>query len=441
MKKYYTIILLIILGYTSALSGTTRTVGASGADHTTIGAALAIATSGDTIIIIDSGEYRESLYFTAVNSITLKGQDPNNKPIIWHDAQSTNLVNLNMSMNHHMHFENLRFELRGTNQVAINIAASNLSVVNCEFETSNLHTQAISNRYADSCSIVHCTIKGFTKGIAIHISRNSFLFYNTIVNCETGIDIVAPPSGGDTHEIYNNTLVNNLKYGLNVTNSFASPMNLEVKNNIGYNNGIYDFSFGTYNSDQLHVQFGHNCYQPGKLNQLNYSDHNEFATLWEDPNFRNPASDYRLSKDSPCIDRGDTIYFTSYGLPFLDDLVEYGQRDIGAHEYKKEKSDLPESSDYIELSANNLTIGKETTITLKDLQLISEDKLYIKADIFSISGRLVKNLFDQNTSTLNNIELKWNGQDTDGEYVGAGVYLLQVRLGSMQKSAKIFFVP
>lgn len=438
------IILLLFLSYFILHAANTHYI--SGGDYYKISSTIQTANSGDTIIITDSKEYYENQIYIQSNNITLKGAD-GQMPTI-RDLGFLPLIFITNTWN--ITIENIRIiRTNKTTSYGISISsANNNTIQNCEIsgeDIINTDSKGIYIYDANNNFIINCIISDLKNGIEIYHSMwstDNYIFYNTIYNCSNGIYY---NNWQDNQHIYNNTLIRNVN-GIAFTPPSNNPW-IYIKNNIIFNNTKWDMFFIS-SAMSYDVDIEHNCYF-SITNESTLININTFENINHNPKFIDYAKDnFYLTPESPCIDTGmDINYGNDYGFHFLDEdkFLYNNKRDIGAHEYILEKEPeeppLPPKSEYIELSANNLTIGKETRITLKDLRLINSKNVYIKTVIYDLKGKLIKNLFDQNVSPANNVTLTWNGKDSNGEYVGAGVYLLKVHMGSINKTRKIFFVP
>ena len=60
-------------------------------------------------------------------------------------------------------------------------------------------------------------------------------------------------------------------------------------------------------------------------------------------------------------------------------------------------------------------------------------------DIYNISGQLVARLMDGELQA-GSYEIKWDGRDAEGESVGSGVYLYELRAGSFVDSKQMLLL-
>jgi parallel beta-helix repeat protein len=147
-----------------------------------------------------------------------------------------------------------------------------------------------------------------TLGGVIIASGENNLFYNNIVDKNTGIGVtVAYTNGSRNNQLYNNTVFGNSGSGIEI---FDSAPQTVVRNNIVYGNGgtIADWgAVGTVLSNNLTT----------------------------DPKFVNPsAHDFLLQEGSPAIDAGVMVSAVTtdiIGVP----RPQGGIYDIGAYEYHK----------------------------------------------------------------------------------------------------------
>jgi len=171
------------------------------------------------------------------------------------------------------------------------------------------------------------------------------IYYTIIQDC--GTSAISLEYAGN-YKIYNNNLLRNGSYGLEMYYNRAS-LAPEIKNNIFWDNG--DDSYQIYSKDTAistdHIMDNNLYYDPDTHTNVIYWEGTARATLaafvaatdWEDngvesdPLMTDPGSDdFTLQVGSPCINRGAHVgLFVDYlGLP-----VPIGHcPDIGAYEHK-----------------------------------------------------------------------------------------------------------
>lgn len=275
-------------------------------------------------------------------------------------------------------------------------------------------------------------------GIRIN-SRSPALFYNTVYSCSN--------KGVCLTNMYWTTVVYHNTIAKSPTGLFFHTMNPNnityIKNNIFYFNTKDCFMDGGWSTPN--VRFEDNCCQTWETNNFGAgSVFQEYDNVTDNPLFTDWANnDFTLTAESPCIDSGQGLNFEPYGLSFP--YIGSG-RDMGSHEYTF-PSPPPSTnytvltSEFIHLSANNLTKGKETAISFYHLNTIAEKTVSIRAVVYNLRGKIIKNLFDGNVPVDSRLKIAWDGRDGQNRYVSAGVYILKVHLNSIVRTEKIFFVP
>ena len=132
---------------------------------------------------------------------------------------------------------------------------------------------------------------------------------NVIYGMGTGIAIQGGGGGGATpeqqlsknNEIYNNTTANN-KYGISIDNKVVNTV---IQNNILYKNSQYElWVMSTGGGNSLDYN---NYYHEGGGDAIRGAGQGSHS-MSADPKFVNiAASDFLLSSDSPCIDKGTKL--------------------------------------------------------------------------------------------------------------------------------------
>ena len=411
-----------------------------------VSAALASAGAGDIIEITDSGAYYDSIGVD-IPSITIRGAE-GQRPTIWNDIMSNPIVAISVN---NIRIENIKFIAKQDCPTAIEINGSYNTIYDCEFLTENAvaNPNAVNINSGTNNRIVSCDISGYNTGIFAGSTDSMYLFYNVIHQCGYGMNI-EDPSGN--YLMYNNTVVKNSSDGIYISMMLNNTATADLKNNICYDNQAKDLNFDNA-SGTLIINLTNNCYANEFMNGLSgYSAYDNLIGI--EPGFVHKGNnDFHLRADSPCINAGQSINYASYGFSNAPEVIG-SARDIGALEYESVEEPSAGKPQYIRLSANKLTKGKVANITITDLEHISginndeedadadkeEVYIYIKVDIYDLRGKLTRNLGAERVASSQNYELSWDGTDNEGNYVGSGIYFLIVKLNSIVKTEKIFFI-
>ncbi len=421
----------VICSYDLYSAATTWTVKKSGGgDFTSISVAISNAIPGDTIEIIDGEIYNENLVIF-INTIILRGA-PGQTPTIENQG-SSHTITINNGITGVI-IDNLIIK----NNILMNTVymsnASGNTIKNCKMTGSTSMGIGVYIIDGPNNKIVNCSISDFNNGIMLNSTSGSvstYIFYNTIYNCNNAIYF--QNFNGDQF-IFNNTIVDN-GTGININGPTVGGYYYYFKNNIINNSGD-DLFLNINGTNSYNCNFANNCYvQVNNMNPGYIFENNEGGNINQDPQLN---VDYTLMSGSPCIDAGVSIDYAAYGVS-ADVPAAIGPRDIGAHESSSSAPGAFETAKYVKLSANKLTPGKETTISI-DLDKFGKDKVYVKASIYDLRGRLVKKLYEDSVLTSGPPNITWDGKNSFNQYVGSSVYLLKVQLDNIMRTRKIFFV-
>ncbi|MBN1897558.1 MAG: right-handed parallel beta-helix repeat-containing protein [Spirochaetes bacterium] len=502
MKKGIILCLIILFGTTFPSYAIIYYVCKSGCStNTNINVVLPKLIRGDTIEIQDNGIYHQAIPLIIIsNDITIRGKEGFRPTIYYGDgvvsifATNVTLKNLEIhmgtpAMSYPVLYikgwnnvvDNCRITANGNMgaNVGISLAHGSFSniIKNCdigdyltsgivlsngaqdnEIFKNDIHdlTYGIQVLSADYNDIYQNYLHELDEiGIYLETSSRVDMFYNLIVNCHSyGI------TNDDSSDIniFNNTIVKN---NVGIGSYFFSSYYHYYKNNIVYNNAISDFSINSTAMD-AHMNIENCCFLTLRQNGNIYT-HLDFNTK-QDPHFVNYAgNDFNLYPPSPCIDTAQHInYLQDYGV----DIPVYNYaRDMGALEYQPVSPPAAMQSRYIRLSANKFTKGQTTTIYIANIEKLaaspdeddeenghhddhreffeyeSTPDVYLKLVIFDIRGKIIKNIYEGNISSVVVPSFNWDGKDNDGEYVGAGLYVVKARINNVHTTAKLFFVP
>ena len=78
----------------------------------------------------------------------------------------------------------------------------------------------------------------------------------------------------------------------------------------------------------------------------------------------------------------------------------------------------------------------ETNITFT----VIKEEAYVNIEIFNILGRKVVTLLDQKIANGEHT-IKWNGRNSQGEKVSAGIYICNFKISGDNKAVKITLMP
>jgi len=230
--------------------------------------------------------------------------------------------------------------------------------------------------------------------------------------------------------------------------SVASNFNANVSNNIIYYNNTKDIIYDT-GAISITANLGYNCYANFSNNGL-MPTINEIQYISDEPSFVNlNSNDFHLAKNSPCIDAGKDLSFYNdlKDIGINMPVIQYNARDIGAYEYIAGVEIPPTRKDrepFIRLTSNYFKSGETTTAYIVDMdKLAPEDSetIFIRAKIFDLRGKIVKRLYNGTAPVGSYFGLNWDGKDDNGNYVGAGLYILKVDINGISATEKIFFIP
>jgi len=174
---------------------------------------------------------------------------------------------------------------------------------------------------------------------------------------------------------------------------------------------------------------------------------NNGTVYWEegnidlDPLFTAPViGDFSLQEGSPCIDTG-TSFFVWEGDTLVDmDSTEYVgiAPDMGAFEFgepvgiKDDFSDVPEEFTIFQNYPN--PFNPITTIRYD-----MPEQAYVTLTIYDLMGREVKQLVSGRVvSGVHRVV--WDGTDSFGKPVGAGLYLYRIQAGNYLQTKKMLII-
>ncbi len=261
------------------------------------------------------------------------------------------------------------------------------------------------------------------------VCHDNYIENNTIMNCEeAGIRIRADQNDKINNYFRNNIIYNcgtNSKedlngYGIVVDNHFS------VKGNIFQNNCVYSASTGKVIFYRL---------KSITISQFNEQDgaHNDQinGNIQKDPLFVVETDNWRLTSESPCIDKGLLLGYTIdfYGMP-----VPVGATaDIGACEYQNvlsarvaEKS-TPEN--YF-LSQNHPNPFNPVT----QISFFLPEKNQVSLAIFNSLGEKIVELVNQKLSQGKHV-VQFNATD-----LSSGVYFYRLRAGRFSQVKKMILL-
>jgi len=69
----------------------------------------------------------------------------------------------------------------------------------------------------------------------------------------------------------------------------------------------------------------------------------------------------------------------------------------------------------------------------------SQDVLPVQLVIYSVTGAEIQTLINQKQAA-GTYRLNWNGRDSQGDFVSAGIYLLRLRAGDFVESKKMLLI-
>jgi parallel beta-helix repeat protein len=149
-----------------------------------------------------------------------------------------------------------------------------------------------------------------------------------------------------------------------------------------------------------------------------------------------PASGWKLTGSSPCIDSGvltDDLYLFYYDL-FGSPRISGGGIDIGAAEWQSGQSGVAEEVVPVPetvLSNYPNPFNPETTIAWTQ-----EKDARVSLRIYNIRGELVRTLFE-GVAGKGSHTLVWDGKSDNGGRVGSGFYLARLDTGSRTVSRRM----
>jgi len=279
---------------------------------------------------------------------------------------------------------------------------------------------------------------------AAHFNSDSRLIMNNVLiaNNQSGgyVPVFIASFTDSTSVISNCTFANNS--GSNVANILNG--NLRVANCIFDNDlPVEILCQGTYPNTVSHVSFENNfirgypdSFATSAVNDITFND----VVLTGDPGFcGSNAADfmsYRLGNNSICTDAGTP---DSTGL-FLQELDLYGNQriygtaiDIGCNEWNYPVA----LQDPINPAAMPVSVYPNPFSHEISIGYSIAKSSQVAISIFNLKGQLVRTLC-KGSQNKGEQALTWEGFDDSGRNMGAGIYLLQIKLdGKTQRVMKL----
>ncbi len=253
-------------------------------------------------------------------------------------------------------------------------------------------------------------------------------------------------------KVYNNEIAFRLR-----GDTGRGSANVTIINSIAFNNvkifrtedgiellHIYNSTFDKRSSDQ-YFQNVSGGYDPNGFEMLNSlfmgnkpSDAADPSNLSADPGFfvNSAGHDYHLVNGSPAIDAGVDIaeVTTDYdGNPRTP-----GSYDVGAFEYDSATGidDAGEFTpdEFILYPAFPNPFNPSTNLEFK----ISKAEL-VTLQVYDLSGRELKTVLHRRLAP-GNYTVQWDGRDSRGRPGSSGTYLIRLRAGNQQKTAKVTLI-
>ena len=342
--------------------------------------------------------------------------------------------------------------------------------------------------------------EGSADGFYVDGGKDIIFDGNLAYNCNIGFEFASEHSGRATSGIIarNNFIINNHAIGLSIGGYDAQRGETNgciIVNNTLFHNRIADFDWGAeinigyycngnvfknnivysgdnsplieyYNSTGDNFIFDHNLYysdgSPEWIWQGNYySNFSDYVSnagtdansIYANPLFDNDAlENYQpeVLRNSPAIDAGENLDSLIVGsCDFMGNVRIYnGTIDIGAFEYTFHDGvggtpNLPTGFKLMPAYPNPfyLTQGKSggTFVTIK---FVGNDAIKNKPanlKIYSINGQLINKLFSGKINK-ETYSFKWNGKDSNGNYVSNGIYFAVLQLGKKTLTDKIILI-
>ncbi|MDD5067257.1 MAG: right-handed parallel beta-helix repeat-containing protein [bacterium] len=478
MKKKIMIASCVIFFLTSQAQAVTRLVKAGGGTgfSNTIASALTNCLPGDIVEICDNSLYIESLtldtpyiilrgasgYRPAVtfsgtgipalyiktNNVVVRNLNVSSSSVTWNNSVILITASHNSVQDCRITGDSMIWTNTGIRISSMSNEISNCDIGNNLYYGINLngalYTRIQNNDIHDCRTGVYGI--GDQTLINFNIIRNiqgeglflagmgvNSIIYNLLYLCSSSailIDAAMAP-----YNIIHNTITKN-STGIMV--QYMSSPNSDIINNIIYDNGTDLYLNGLGQSPVVNIN--NNCYSHSQIFNLNMPQNIHINNSVSDPpEFINSSlNDFHLSQTSPCIDAGTDIG----GLdPNAIIREPANQRDIGFYETTlSTTTNLPQITDNIRISANNLYPGKTARVELFDLNKISEKPIYVKAGIYDMQARLIRTLCETPVSPFGTFVFSWDGKDKNNQYVGAGIYFLKIQINDQVKRIKLFFL-
>jgi len=231
-------------------------------------------------------------------------------------------------------------------------------------------------------------------------------------------------------KIYNNTIDNNLLYGL-LMQVEPGP---EIFNNIFTNNQEEAIRRNTAHSLGAPV-IQYNCYFGNPVNYGYYGDPWEpepgEGELFADPLFVGGTPfDYNLTAESPCIDAGDPNWLkdrdgtrADMGALFFDQSPHtwVEQNNVQLQDFALSPA-YP--NPFNPSTVINYSLPEPTHLTLK---------------IYNMHGQEIRTLVNEfQSSGMKSVS--WDGLDNNGNKVASGIYLYQLNTGKYSQARKMIMV-
>jgi hypothetical protein len=299
------------------------------------------------------------------------------------------------------------------------IGAGGLELLKGNYEIKNCIFN--NNGGIPACvTCVHSIVKFYRVIINRHISRTLDIAYSKLY-------------------IINSTISNNYEPYIEIINLALSEVTLI--NSIIWNNSKREFTItnvnGTFES-KLNIAFsdikgGEEQIRKSSVDSLYYNNN-----IDADPTFSNIANnDYRLNKNSPCIDKGTAYYQIGNSIILNLSKSEYNglAPDIGAYESNFTQTGIGVSI-FSEMKVNTYPNPFNFSISL-EFELPNSSK--VNLSIYSITGQKVYEIISGPLPAGKHHYL-WKGNDILGKKVASGIYILRLSDGFKLLTKNIVFL-